>query len=182
MSSLNALRLLASLWSSAALLGMVACTGAPARVEPVPVALDPGPTARVLSTLAATGVQVYECRAAADTAAPGWAFVAPDAVLLDAQGRSVGTHGAGPVWSGPDGSRVLGSVRSRVDAPVAASIPWLLLSTRSTGGAGAFSGVTHIQRLHTEGGIAPAGGCDTRTLGQRVRVPYRADYRLFVAA
>ncbi len=49
-------------------------------------------------------------------------------------------------------------------------------------GAGIFNPVTYIQRLHTEGGIAPTDGCEDRTLGQRIRVPYRADYRLFVSA
>ena len=35
--------------------------------------------------------------------------------------------------------------------------------------------------LHTDGGVAPAQGCDATRLGQRAQVPYRADYRLFTA-
>ncbi|MFO1327805.1 MAG: DUF3455 domain-containing protein [Rubrivivax sp.] len=144
-------------------------------------ALDPGLDQRPLTTVAARGVQIYECRVASAGAAPAWAFVAPDAELLDRQGRSVGTHGAGPHWTARDGSRVDGRVAARRDAPQPGAIPWLLLHTRSNGTDGVWSRVTAIQRLHTEGGVAPAQGCDAARLGQRAQVPYRADYRLFVA-
>lgn len=166
----------------ALLMSLAACAAGPAPADAVPANLNPGAQTRALATVAATGVQIYECRAEAGASAPSWAFVAPEAELFDRQGRSIGTHGAGPFWMGHDGSRVVGSVSARADAPTAGSIPWLLLATRSTGGAGVFSPVTHIQRTHTEGGAAPAGGCEARTLGQRLRVPYRADYRLFVPA
>jgi hypothetical protein len=182
MNRTSPLFLAVSMLACAAQLSLVAWASAPRPLGTVPPALDPGASSRVLSTVAATGVQVYECRVAADASAASWAFVAPDAVLFDAHGRQVGTHGAGPVWTGNDGSRVLGSVQARADAPAAGSIPWLLLSTRSTGGPGEYSRVSHIQRLHTEGGVAPAGGCAYSSVGQRIRVPYRADYRLFVPA
>lgn len=143
-------------------------------------ALDPGAGHRPLATVAARGVQVYECRAG-NGASPAWAFVAPEADLLDAQGRVIGRHGAGPYWRAQDGSRVDGTVAARRDAPRPGDIPWLLLRTRSTGPAGLWSGVTAVQRLHTDGGVAPAQGCDATRLGQRAQVPYRADYRLFTA-
>ena len=158
---------------AAAALALAACATAP-----VPEALQPSADQRVFVDLAATGVQIYECRAG--QGAPQWAFVAPDAQLFDARGRRAGTHGAGPFWQAPDGSRVVGSVQARSD--VAGAIPWLLLRTRSTGGPGAFERVSHIQRLHTEGGLAPADGCRADRVGAQVRVPYRADYRLFVPA
>jgi hypothetical protein len=155
---------------------LAACAAVPA---PVPPALDPGAGQRALMQLSATGVQVYECRAGSANAAAAWTFVAPEAPLLDARGRVVGQHGAGPIWIAADGSRVVGSVEARVDAPAAGAIPWLLLRTRSTGGPGAFERVSSIQRLNTEGGVAPASGCSPGTVGAQARVPYRADYRLF---
>lgn len=164
-----------------ALVGLAGCASQPPAPEAVPAALDPGTAERMTTTVAARGVQVYECRSATGAAAPAWTFVAPVAELFDAQGRSIGSHGAGPYWQGHDGSRVEGSVRARADAPRTDAIPWLLLRTRSTGAVGLFGGVTHIQRLHTEGGVAPTAGCDAAHLGQRLRVPYRADYRLFTA-
>ena len=56
----------------------------------------------------------------------------------------------------------------------------LLLSARSVGSPGRFSGVTQVQRLHTAGGVAPKGSC-TPGASAPLRVPYSADYVLFTA-
>ncbi|CAN5135477.1 DUF3455 domain-containing protein [soil metagenome] len=147
-----------------------------------PVALDPGAGLRPSATVQARGVQVYECRIGGTPAAGAWAFVAPEADLFDATGRRIGSHGAGPTWTAADGSRIVGQVVARHE--VQGAIPWLLLRTRSAGGPGTWAEVVAIQRIHTEGGLAPtstAQACDTPRIGQRVRVPYRADYRLFAA-
>jgi hypothetical protein len=144
-----------------------------------PAALTP--TGEVpLMTLAAHGVQIYECRAA-QGAAPAWAFVAPDADLFDASGRRIGKHGAGPFWQHEDGSRVVGAVHSRMDSPRPGAIPWLLLTAKNDGPAGAFARVSSVQRLDTVGGQAPADGCGAAALGKRVHIAYRADYVLHVA-
>src|SRR5207253_551150 len=103
------------------------------------------------------GVQVYECRAKGD--GHEWAFVAPEAELFDDQGKPLGRHGAGPVWEAADGSRLVGTVSVKADAPSAGNIPWLLLATRNEGREGRFSGVTQIQRVNTMGGTAPAAPC-----------------------
>jgi hypothetical protein len=163
--------------------GLLAACGLPAPAPETPVAIAAPTGEAPLMTLAATGVQVYECRAAAGGAEPAWTFVAPEAELFDAQGRSVGTHGAGPHWQAHDGSRLLGKVRARarVDVAGAAALPWLLLDAEARGPAGAFSGVTRIQRVRTVGGLAPASGCRADTTGAVARVPYTADYVLFSA-
>jgi hypothetical protein len=128
----------------------------------------PGDTA--VLTLGAAGVQIYECRAAAG--GPAWAFVAPRAVLtLD--GRLAGTHGAGPFWMASDGSRVVGRVVGRADAPAPASIPWLRLEVAERSGSGAFTAVTHILRVNTLGGVL-SGPCPT--IGAVQDVPYTTDY------
>jgi Protein of unknown function (DUF3455) len=145
----------------------------------VPAALTPPSASRVLTTVAATGVQIYECRRAAD-GHPAWAFVGPEAELFDALAVGVGTHGAGPFWQSADGSRIVGRVLARADAPTPGAIPWLLLETQSTGEQGAYSAVSHVQRIHTHGGTAPATPCAQDRLGQSLRIHYTADYRFFV--
>ena len=155
-----------------ALLAACASTPAPVTLPPA-LALAPGEVH--VATLPARGVQLYECRAGAG-GAPAWTFVAPEAELFEQDGRPAGRHGAGPSWQSLDGSRVEATVAARADAPVAGAIPWLLLEARSTGGAGRFAAVTRIRRINTNGGLAPATGCDAAAMGQQARISYTADY------
>jgi hypothetical protein len=103
-------------------------------------------------------------------------FVAPDAKLVDAGGLLVGHHYAGPTWEAGDGSKVVGVVKAKVDAPNPNSIAWLLLTTHSTGMPGLFASITTIQRVATAGGAMPTTGCGTATIGKQERVPYTAQY------
>jgi hypothetical protein len=144
----------------------------------VPAALQPAGE-KLTHVVPATGVQVYECRARKDGGGQEWAFVGPEADLLDRHGRRIGRHYGGPSWEALDGSKVVGSVRERADAPRAGAIPWLLLNARSTGAEGSFSKVTSIQRVNTTGGLAPRDGCSATSLGQVARVSYTADYHFF---
>lgn len=41
----------------------------------------------------------------------------PEAGLFDASGRQIGWHYAGPQWEAADGSRAIGALKSRADAP-----------------------------------------------------------------
>lgn len=146
----------------------------------VPDKLLPPANETLAMVLPAGGVQIYECGAKEDKAGQyEWQFIAPEADLYDAHGAKVGHHFAGPHWESGDGSRVVGTVKERVDAPSAGAIPWLLLSAESDGPSGAFSKVTSIQRVHTAGGVAPESGCSEATLGKQVRVNYTADYYFF---
>ncbi|MBK9604920.1 MAG: DUF3455 domain-containing protein [Betaproteobacteria bacterium] len=99
------------------------------------------------------------------------AFIAPEAELLDAGGRSVGRHGAGPYCQASDGSKVVGKLKARVDAPSASAIPWLLLEVTTAGPEGAFSKVTSIQQVNTAGG-GPGGGLHAGHGGCLARIPY----------
>lgn len=139
----------------------------------VPEKLNPGASESLALVVPAKGDQVYECRDSK------WVFVAPEAELFDKAGKKIGRHYAGPHWEAADGSKVLGAVKERADAPAAGAIPWLLLSTKSVGGEGAFSKVTSIQRVATAGGVAPAGDCSQA--GAKARVPYTANYYFFTA-
>jgi len=142
----------------------------------VPGSLRPPANESLVRTLWADGVQVYECRKAADASFPEWVLVGPDAKLADAAGTPMGRHYAGPTWEASDGSKVVGVVSAKVDAPDPRAIPWLLLTTHSVGKPGVFSKVTSIQRVATSGGVAPATGCGTATIGKQERVPYTAQY------
>ena len=88
---------------------------------------------------------------------------------------------AGPHWESTDGSKILGTVKERADAPVADAIPWLLLAAKSVGSEGAFSKVTSIQRVSTVGGVAPKAGCSQAAVGTPARTNYTADYYFFTA-
>ena len=139
----------------------------------VPEKLRPAANESLALVVPAKGDQIYECREAK------WVFVAPEADLFDAAGKKIGRHYAGPHWEAADGSRIVGAVKERADAPAAGAIPWLLLSAKSVGPEGAFSKVTSIQRVATKGGVAPAGNCSEA--GAKARVPYTADYYFFTS-
>ena len=155
---------------------LAAGLAASACTAPIAAPLDAGPDAVLARVVPARGVQIYECRDRKDGQATEWVFVAPDAELLDTRGRVIGKHGAGPYWQSEDGSRITGTLKARADAPVAGAIAWLLMDATDSGTPGAFSGVTRIQRVETQGGVSPATSC---TRGDQARVPYTAEYRFF---
>ncbi|HET7763628.1 MAG TPA: DUF3455 domain-containing protein [Burkholderiales bacterium] len=152
----------------------------PAAGVAVPHKLVPASNETLAMVLPAGGVQIYECGVKEDEAGQyEWQFIAPEADLFDGHGARVGHHYAGPHWESADGSRVVGTVKERADAPSAGAIAWLLLSAESDGPSGAFSKVTSVQRVHTAGGVAPESGCSAATLGKQVRVNYTADYYFY---
>jgi hypothetical protein len=131
----------------------------------------------VVFAVEARGVQIYDCGEDPDEpGTPAWVFREPEADLFTAAGDLVGTHYAGPTWEGNDGSTVVGEVLERADSPASGSIPWLLLEAAENGGTGIFATATHVQRLDTAGGAAPATGCDGEHRDDELRVPYTATY------
>jgi hypothetical protein len=120
----------------------------------------------------ALGVQIYQCNGTA------WTFVEPKAVLVTNRLQII-SHFAGPTWQHQDGSSVVGALVKPVTVD-AKSIPWLLLSAKTTT-AGKFgnrlTSTTFIQRINTRGGLAPAAStCTVANAGARKEVPYTADY------
>ena len=153
---------------------------------PVPASLAVPADQTLVLTLTARGYQIYEWRPVADQ--PGrfeWAFKEPDADLFDAQGRKVGHHSAGPTWALTDGSKVVGKVKAKADAPDGKGVPWLLLDAVQTSGGGVMSQVKSIRRINTVGGMAsgiPAGpGTPAAGVGQQEQVGYTATYEVYVA-
>lgn len=140
----------------------------------VPAALVPGPDQTLKSSFTGIGVQVYICNNG--SSGPAWTFVAPQANLLNDDGKLIGTHFIGPTWQGNDGSAVVGARLAGATVDPTA-IPWLLLGATSHNGVdGRFADVTSIQRLSTVGGLMPATGCDADHLGSIAQVPYSAQY------
>ena len=117
------------------------------------------------------------CRASAGVHA--WTLKAPDATLRDAKGNVIGKHFAGPSWQANDGSQVVGEPLNVSPSPNPGAIPWLVLRAISHTGAGEMAGVGYIVRTRTEGGVAPASGCDASHVNAEVRVPYGAIYLFF---
>jgi hypothetical protein len=132
--------------------------------------LQVGEGYRVAFHAYAEGVQIYKWDGT------NWVFVAPEAVLYDQDDEEVGIHYAGPTWESNSGSKVRAAVLEKVTAD-ADSIPWLKLGATASEGPGIFRGVTHIQRVNTVGGLAPAGAGEY--VGEVARVPYAADYYFY---
>jgi hypothetical protein len=154
--------------------------GGQGAADAVPDGLQPAAGQVLALEARATGVQIYECKAAKDDPVQfSWTLKAPEADLKDPSGKPVGKHYAGPTWEASDGSKVMGEVVAKRDAPDAGSIPWLLLRAKSTSGSGVFGAIASIQRLRTVGGSPPANGCDSSQSGKELRVPYSAVYRFY---
>jgi hypothetical protein len=125
------------------------------------------------------GVQIYDCTAtAADPGKFDWSFKGPEADLTNEDGKKIAKHYAGPTWEANDGSKVVGVVQQKADAPRPGAVPWLLLKAKTNEGTGTFGRVTYIQRVDTEGGVAPAG-CDQAHVNTEARVAYRANYYFY---
>src|ERR1700674_4086551 len=153
----------------------------PARPE-VPESLKAPAGEEVILAAHATGVQIYVCQAGADQKF-AWVLKAPEAELTDATGKKIAHHFAGPTWKHADSSEVKGKVIAKQDAPKPEAIPWLLLTAASQTGAGVFSRVTSIQRIHTQGGLRPsANTCDASANGKESRSGYSADYYFYAHA
>jgi hypothetical protein len=98
-----------------------------------------------------------------------------------------------PTWqSSFDSSKVWGQALQSIppgsdaSCPNAGGIACLLLqavgSQQGPAGGKIMTKTTYIQRLHTDGGSAPASGCSASTdVGKQTLVPYSADYYFFRA-
>ena len=129
------------------------------------------------------GEITYECRA--DKAMVGqyaWTFAGPDAKLLDRSGKQVGKYFGPPAtWEAMDGSKITGK-QLAVSSGGAGNIPLQFVQANPAMGMGAMSGVTYIQRVKTQGGVAPASACGASNMGAKQIVKYQADYIFWKAA
>lgn len=128
------------------------------------------------------GKITYECKAKKDMSGHEWVFGGPDAVLNDRGGMQVGTYVGPPAtWASRDGSAVT-ATQVAVAPAGAGNIPYQLVKANPATGSGAMQGVSYIQRVATQGGVAPMSACGASNLGAKQWVPYQADYIFWKAA
>ncbi len=127
------------------------------------------------------GIITYECRAKKEGGGFEWAFVGPDAKLMDRSGKQIGRYYGPPAsWEASDGSKVTGA-QVAVSPASAGNIPLQLVKANPATGTGAMQGITYIQRVATKGGVAPAITCDASATGKKEIVQYQADYIMYKA-
>ena len=154
----------------AALATLGACAGTPMNPfmqDSLPDAVKVPAGHRVAMETVGVGEITYECKAKAQSPAQmaadqyEWVFAGPKAALLQhlqpATQLAVAPAGAG-------------------------NIPLQLVKANPAMGQGAMTGVTHIQRVATKGGVAPALPCASGNAGQKQVVAYQADYIFWKAA
>lgn len=123
------------------------------------------------------GSITYQCDAKKDMANQfEWRFVGPDAKLNNREGKQVGKYFGPPAtWESMDGSKVTG-VQLAVAPSSAGNIPLQLVKANPAMGSGGMNGVSYIQRVATQGGVAPTSPCDMAAVGSKQVVNYQADY------
>lgn len=123
------------------------------------------------------GEITYECRDKAAAAGQvEWVFAGPKAVLSDRSGKVVGSYYGPPAtWEALDGSKLTGT-QVAVAPAGAGNLPMQLVKANPATGVGAMTGVTYIQRVALQGGVAPASECSPARKGAKAQVNYRADY------
>ena len=158
-------------------------TMAPFSQASLPAAVQVPAGHKVAMETVGTGDITYECRAKKDMASEfEWVFVGPDAKLWDRKGAQVGRYWGPPAtWENQDGSKVT-ATQVAVAPAGTGNIPLQLVKANPAMGMGAMQGVSYIQRVATQGGVAPAMACAAGNAGQKQVVKYQADYILWKAA
>jgi hypothetical protein len=170
-------------FSGAIALMLTACASSgPVMMTPfsqadLPAAVQVPAGHRVVFETAAAGDITYECRAKKDMAGQfEWVFLSPDAGLKGRKGERLGKYYGPPAtWDFNDGSKVSGA-QLAVAPNGSGNIPLQLVKANPAMGGGMAQGVSHIQRVATQGGVAPAAPCDAATMGSKRVVTYSADY------
>lgn len=173
------LRCTALLASGAALL-LAACSSAPPlpkvySQDKLPQAVMVPAGHSVALETRATGVLNYECKPTA-TGPYGWVLVSPQANLLDRTGKDVVAYSGPPAtFKHVDGSSVVGS-QIAVAPNGEYTLPLQLSRAEPSMGSGALQGISYIQRVNTKGGIEKTKPCAALNTGEKLTLPYQADY------
>ena len=160
---------------------------------PVPAKIQLPAGTKALVEAHAAGTQNYVCLPSGSAFA--WVLFGPQATLFNDGGEQVITHFLSPnpfeggvpraTWqhSGDTSAVWAAAIQNSTDPMFVApgAIPWLLLqvlgSQEGPDSGDKLSPALYIQRVHTSGGVVPAGGCAATTdIGKRTLVPYEADY------
>ena len=173
--------------AAAAVAALAGCASGPMMMKTydqmgLPAAVQVPAGNKVAMETVGAGDITYECRAKAATAGEyEWVFVGPEAKLMDRGGKMVGKYYGPPAtWESMDGSKLTGA-QLAVAPHAAGSIPLQLVKANPAMGTGSMSGVTYIQRVATQGGVAPAMACAATNMGAKQVVKYQADYIFYKA-
>lgn len=133
----------------------------------------------VVREVQAGGVQVYACRQS-PAGAYGWTLVGPDAILVNEDGTTFGTHSAGPTWTAADGSAISADgTHPLMAVKRTEGVPALLLMVKTSTGTGILNGVRFVRRSDTLGGFPPATGCDAAHVEAKAARHYSAIYTFY---
>ena len=152
----------------------------------IPDSLQVPGESRLMLQAYATGVQIYQVqRSGTDNTVFQWVNVAPSATLYAKEDytKQLGTHYQGPTWEfikGPAKGEKVVAARVKASTQDPAAIPWLLLkAVDSLSSAG--NKITYIQRIFTQGGIAPVTPANEENLGELDSIPYTALYLFYTS-
>ncbi|MDO9406320.1 MAG: DUF3455 domain-containing protein [Polaromonas sp.] len=149
---------------------------------PAAVMVPPGNVVALETT--AVGVLNYECRANVPTAGTiGWVLASPKAELLGRDGVAVVDYSGPPAtWKHRDGSSVVGTQLAVSPTVGATNLPLQLSKAAPGTGMGVLQNVTYIQRVKTKGGMEFTKACTQTDIGDKLTLPYQADYIFWKAA
>ena len=126
----------------------------------------------------ATGLLNYECKTNANAAGTiGWVLVSPQAELVDRTGKEVAKYSGPPAtWTHMDGSSVVGQQIAVAPRPGATNLAYQLSKGTPGAAPGVLQNITYIQRIKTKGGQDLSKACAQSNLGDKLTLPYQADY------
>lgn len=155
----------------AALLAATSALAAPFSQSDVPTEIHVPAGNKIAFETVGSGDITYECKQAAS--GTEWVFAGPNAILKNRSGEQVGIYYGPPAtWEANDGSRL--TATQLATAPAGAqNLPYQLVKANPAIGQGKLTGVTFIQRVALQGGVAPKISCN---VGERTKVTYKADY------
>jgi hypothetical protein len=137
------------------------------------------------------GTQNYVCQSGASLGRVAWTLFTPQATLFSDDAEQLTTHffSLNPeepgivrvTWEDSRDTSTIWARLLKAETVNPDAIAWLKLEVVGkrvgpTGGATLF-GTTFVQRLNTQGGLAPETGCDNpQDIGRKAFIPYTADY------
>ena len=132
----------------------------------------------------AVGVLNYECKAnPAMGGNIGWVLVSPQAELVDRTGKTVAKYSGPPAtWTHMDGSSVVGMQVAVAPRPGSTNLSYQLAKGTPAATPGAMQNITYIQRIKTKGGQDLSKACTQTDMGDKLTLPYQADYIFWKAA
>ena len=130
------------------------------------------------------GVQKFQC--SSDKAGYWWRFIAPEAILVNKNGRKICTQGADFNFTAPDNSKLASKIISSAPGKTKHDLKDVLFAVKTAGRVkkGTLTSYRWVKRDEARGGIprngmVPAETCNRTTLGNLLAVPFSARYTFY---